>query len=85
MKTQVESKKAWRQYWRMTCACGAALALLLAVSGCDDSIRETLRQGALDVFETTVETAYSQLTTNATTAIQEFDLGGVATATGGGG
>ena len=70
------------------CAVSAAMITLLLVlvicPGCDDSIRTELRQGAYDVFETGLNTFYSELTTGVTEAVQAVGptgLGGSTTNT----
>ena len=52
------------------CAWSAALALLLVgAPGCNDTIRRQVRQGALDVFETGLNTFYSELSSNVVDAL----------------
>ena len=62
------------------------LLVLVICPGCDDSIRTELRQGVYDVFETGLDTFYSELTTGVTEAVQAIGptgLGGSTTTTTG--
>lgn len=62
--------------------------VLLTCTGCDDSIREELRQGAFTVFETGVDTFYDELSGNLVGAIGDLgagDTGGTNTAADAGG
>ena len=88
MKIKAKRTMAEKSVWRMICAGGAVLALLLC-AGCDDSIRQEVRQGALSVFESSLNAGYSQLGSNLNTVIQDLSISGgtasAATDTGGGG
>lgn len=90
MKAQAKRTMAGRSVRRMICAGGAVLALLLACTGCDDSIRQEVRQGAFSVLESTLSTAYTQLDSNLNTVLQDLSISGdssgaTAASTGGGG
>ncbi|NLG43807.1 MAG: hypothetical protein GX547_11210 [Phycisphaerae bacterium] len=58
---------------------GAAFAAVLAISictGCNDSIRREVRQGAYDVFSAGLDAFYSELGAGITTGINELGQAG---------
>ncbi|MGD8452776.1 MAG: hypothetical protein PVJ57_13235 [Phycisphaerae bacterium] len=60
---------------RSICAYGAILVLTLALlicTGCDDTIRQTVMQGALGVFEDSMSTVFSTVGGELNSAITDL-------------
>ena len=76
MKTRARKTTSGLTRGRISCAGRALVALLmlalLVCAGCDDSIRETVRQGAYGVFDDAMDTFYTELGSEVTSGIQSL-------------
>ncbi len=64
--------RATRKQRTRGATCAALVMGLCLLSGCDDRIRQTVRQGAYDVFESGMTTFYGELTGAVTTGIHDL-------------
>ena len=78
MRASMKRRVGRRSSGRTSCAWQAGVALLVLVllvcPGCDDSIRETFRQGALGIYDDAMDSLFSEIGTELNSEIQ--NLGG---------